>query len=214
MPVVAEMLNLSTELHAKAFPHIPDSAFTPPALNPSSDSDPMLRSSKLLQLGINYRWSTIIFDERDTGEKSVQKNPYGTTGDKIRAGDRAPYIGKFHGPGAQTVDLFSLLHDTPSHLLLYFQASAENLLEELNNLIDAEILHIAIISTALAQTWETRKGISYFADPHDLAAKAYDVPPNKDVYVVVRPDGVIGAYTFSTKGIQAYFSLLGVPREV
>ncbi|KAJ7815919.1 hypothetical protein B0H13DRAFT_2258022 [Mycena leptocephala] len=205
MPVVAEMLNLSTELHAKAFPHIPDSAFTLPALNPSSESDPMLRSSKLLQLGINYRWSTIIFDERDTGEKSVQKNPYG---------DRAPYIGKLHGPGAQTVDLFSLLHDTPSHLLLYFQASAENLLGELDNLIDAEILHIAIISTALAQTWETRKGISYFADPHDLAAKAYDVPTNKDMYVVVRPDGVIGAYTFSTKGIQAYFSLLGVPREV
>ncbi|KAJ6594762.1 FAD binding domain-containing protein [Mycena capillaripes] len=208
MPVVAEMLNLSNDLHAKAWPHIPDSAFdAPPSVNTSTD--PMMRSSKLLQLGVNYRWSSITLDERDTGANTSDKNPYGTMGDKIRAGDRAPYVGDLHGE--QAADLFTLLHDAPSHLALYFPSSTAGSLSELGNLIDSELLHVAVISGAVAESGSTAaKGIKHFADPQGLAAKAYDVGPDRDVYVIIRPDGVIGAYTFSTKGIQEYFSLLRV----
>ncbi|KAJ7190139.1 FAD binding domain-containing protein [Mycena pura] len=207
MPVVAEMLNLSTDLHAKAWPHIPKSAFDPP-LSADTSTDPMMRSSKLLQLGVNYRWSSITLDERDTGGKSAEKNPYGTIGDKIRAGDRAPYVGDLRGEQAAE-DLFTLLGKGPSHLALYFPGSTPSSLDELDNLIDAELLHVAVISRALLPSGSTAiKGVKHFADTQGHAAKAYDVPHGRDVYVITRPDGIIGAYTFGTKGIKEYFSLL------
>ncbi|KAJ7492905.1 FAD binding domain-containing protein [Mycena galericulata] len=208
MPVVAEMLSLSTELHAKAFPHIPDSAFD---AAPASDvsTDPMMRSSKLLQLGINYRWSAITRDDRDTGEHSVEMNPYGTMGAKIRAGDRAPYVGELQGDGVR--DLFALLHDSPSHVVLFFPMSTLDSLGKLSRWIDAELLHVAVIHGGPIVTPPTiTRGVQYFSDPRGLAAETYDVSGERDVYVVIRPDGIIGAYTFSADGVQEYFSLLGV----
>ncbi|KAJ6524056.1 FAD binding domain-containing protein [Mycena sp. CBHHK59/15] len=209
MPVVAEMLNLSNQLHAKAFPHIPDAAFdAPQAANTSSD--PMMRSSKMLQLGINYRWSSITLDERDNGEKSAEQNPYGTMGDKIRAGDRAPYIDQLQG-GKETTNLFRLLHDSPSHLVLCFPASNTDLLYDVKGYIDAELLHVAVIVGDLPSgSAKVPKGVQYLTDPLGLALKAYDIEAGtRDVLVVIRPDGIIGAYTFGTKGIKEYFSLLG-----
>ncbi|KAJ7656762.1 FAD binding domain-containing protein [Mycena polygramma] len=200
MPVVAEMLSLSSDLHAKAFPHIPETAFNP---GPSSDAaDPMMRSAKLLQLGINYRWSSIIHDERDTGEVSVESNPYGTMGDKVRAGDRAPFVGDLGG-----TNLFSLLRDSPSHIALYFPVSAVGpALHDLQGILNAGLLHVAVVGRPLTDAHAAIKSLS---DPEGLAAKAYDIL-DRDTFVVIRPDGIIGAYTFSTKGIQEYFVRLGV----
>ncbi|KAJ7513157.1 FAD binding domain-containing protein [Mycena galericulata] len=211
MPVVAEMLSLSTELHAKAFPHIPASAFDAVAASNGS-TDPMMRSSKLLQLGINYRWSAITRDDRDTGEHSVEMNPYGTMGAKIRAGDRAPYVGELQGDRAR--NLFALLHDSPSHIVLFFpmstKMSTQDSLGNLNRWIDAELLHVAVIYGDPTVTPATNtRGVRYFSDLRGLAAEAYDVSGERDVYVVIRPDGIIGAYTFSTNGVEEYFSLLG-----
>ncbi|KAF7335777.1 Pentachlorophenol 4-monooxygenase [Mycena venus] len=206
MPVVVEMLSLSNELHAKAFPHIPESTFE--AGNTSTD--PMMRSSKLLQLGVNYRWSSIMFDERITGERSAGKNPYGTTGDKIRAGDCAPYVGELQEESNTDTDLYTLLRNASSHLALFFPASASSFLGKLDGLIDAELLEVAVISRATMEYHPGTKGVRYFVDPQGLAANAYDVQPDRDLYVVIRPDGVIGAYAFGTEGIQEYFSLLGI----
>ncbi|KAJ7465473.1 FAD binding domain-containing protein [Mycena galericulata] len=195
MPVVAEMLSLSTELHAKAFPHIPDSAFD---AAPASDvsTDPMMRSSKLLQLGINYRWSAITRDDRDTGEHSVEMNPYGTMGAKIRAGDRAPYVGELQEDGVR--DLFALLHDSPSHVVLFFPMSTLDSLGNLKRWIDAELLHVAVIYGGPIVTPATiTRGVQYFFDPRGLVAETYDVSGERDMYVVIRPDGIIGAYTFN-----------------
>ncbi|KAJ6471348.1 FAD binding domain-containing protein [Mycena sanguinolenta] len=207
MPVVAEMLNLSNELHAKAFPHIPDSAFgAQPAANISTD--PMLRSSKVLQLGINYRWSPIVVDERDTGDTSIQGNPYGAAGDKIRAGDRAPFFGDIHGE--DHMDLFALLRNAPSHVVLFFPASTLDSLGDLQDLVDAELVHIVVVSHSSVSASANIKGIKYLVDAQGIAAGAYDVMGGKDVYVVIRPDGIIGTYAFSPKSVHQYFAVLGV----
>ncbi|KAJ7135184.1 FAD binding domain-containing protein [Mycena crocata] len=210
MPVVAEMLNLSNELHAKTLQH------TMPDVNSlnsgSAGDDPIRRSSKLLQLGVNYRFSAITQDERDSNKQSSEKNPYGTLGDRVRAGDRAPYIGGLTLQDGRVTDLFALLHDAPSHVVLFFpSATSTSTLESIagvQNLIDAELIYLAIISADT--TAEAAKAIMYLRDPQGLAAKAYDVVGDRDVYIVVRPDGIVGAYTFGTKGILNYFSLLGV----
>ncbi|KAJ6583450.1 FAD binding domain-containing protein [Mycena vulgaris] len=203
MPVVAEMLSLSTQLHAKAFPHIPESAFdAPPAATTSAD--PMLRSSKLLQLGINYRWSSITFDERDNGQNTAEQNPYGTLGEKVRAGDRAPFVGDLHG-GDVVTNLFTLLHQSPSHLALVFPGTKFASLGPLKPYIDADLLRIAVIGAPAAT--ERMSGVQYFTDPKGLAATAYDVQ-TQTVCVIVRPDGIIGAYALGTKGVEKYFTLL------
>ncbi|KAJ6502866.1 FAD binding domain-containing protein [Mycena vitilis] len=201
MPVVAEMLSLSTDLHAKAFPHIPETAFNPAPVS-SDAADPMMRSAKMLQLGINYRWSAITHDDRDTGEESIGKNPYGTMGDKIRAGDRAPFIGELQG-----TNLFTLLRDSPSHLVLFFPA-VDPSLDGLRDILDSKVTHVAVVGTTLNAEHDTT--VRYLADPQRLAAATYDIQGGRDVFVVIRPDGIIGAYTFSTDGIQGYFTRLGV----
>ncbi|KAJ7171018.1 FAD binding domain-containing protein [Mycena filopes] len=210
MPVVAEMLSLSNDLHAKAFPHIPASAFkTRPATETATD--PMMRSSKLLQLGINYRWSSIVLDERETGEHSVEKNPYGTMGDRVRAGDRAPFVGGLRGGAAEDLDLFALLRNAPSHLVLFFPTSTSDLaLNELGRLVTAGLVHVAVVGDGAPVLKEKIEGVEYLTDPQGLAKKAFGIDDGRDVYVVVRPDGVIGAYTFGTSAVFDYFSRLGL----
>ncbi|KAF5357562.1 hypothetical protein D9757_013009, partial [Collybiopsis confluens] len=87
MPVVAEMLNLSTELHKHTIgAHEKFRA----GISPSSEAskDPMFRGRNLSQLWVNYRWSPIVFDDQ-AGITVEHTNPSGLEGDRLRAGDRA-----------------------------------------------------------------------------------------------------------------------------
>ncbi|KAJ7107174.1 FAD binding domain-containing protein, partial [Mycena crocata] len=201
MPVVAEKLNLSNELHAKTWRHMPDL----PSTSGSAAEDPIRRSSKMLQLGVNYRSSTITLDERDNSKESSEKNPYGVLGDKVHAGDRAPYIGWLELQDGQVTDLFALLHDAPSHVALFFPSSiptsTSDSIAQVQHLIDAELIYIAIICTETTSLDAKAKAVLYLGDPQALAAKAYNILEDRDVYIVVRPDGIVGAYTFGTKGI-------------
>jgi hypothetical protein len=79
MPVAAELLNLITKLHARAFNRVPGSAIVAPTNEAVS---PMHRPKRLLQLDINYRWSPIVLDERKHHDAHAM----------IRAGDRAPEV--------------------------------------------------------------------------------------------------------------------------
>lgn len=209
MPVVAEMLKLSSELHARAFSHIPAAAFE--SQTTDAQLDPMQRSRKTLQLGINYRWSDIVFDERDDQERTAEKNPYGSVDNQIRAGDRAPYIGNL--AGETTTDLFSLLEEVPSHLVLVFPSSTSTPIESLSSLktfIDMDLIHfVAIVEEKPSDNLVT-EGVQYLVDSQGVARKVYVSEPNRCTYVIIRPDGIIGAYTFGLDGIKKYFLRLGV----
>ncbi|KAJ6618899.1 hypothetical protein B0H10DRAFT_2164095 [Mycena sp. CBHHK59/15] len=127
LPVVAEMLNLSSMLHARAFTHIPEAAFE---AAPVTSEVAMHHSAKTLQLGVNYRWRLIVRDARDTGEQSMAKNPYGIRGSKVRAGDRAPFFGGIKINGEE-IDLFHLLGESAgAHPALGFPGYRRCLVEE------------------------------------------------------------------------------------
>lgn len=211
MPVVAEMLNLSNALHAKAFPHIPAAAFETPQTS-DNQPDPMTRSRKLLQLGINYRWSDILFDERVKHGRTADKNPYSSMDAQIRVGDRAPYIGNLIGE--KTTDLFSLLEEVPSHLVLVFPSSTLASMESLSSIktfIDAGLIRFVAIIENQASGSDNVEGVKYLVDSQSTAREAYDVSePDCGTYVTIRPDGIIGAYTFEVGGIKEYFARLGV----
>ncbi|KAJ7613213.1 FAD binding domain-containing protein [Roridomyces roridus] len=214
MPVIAEMLHLSNELHARAFTRPTSSALG--SSESTKVSDPMLRSSELLQLGVNYRWSPIVLDHRDASEE--KQNPYGgafDTGYEVRVGDRAPYFG-----GVQ--DLFSLLREAPSHLILFFPATGHRaatlstsntqmeVVVDLRRWIEAGLINVAVIGF---HSPDSTRGVQYLADPQGVIAESYGIHGGKDpkdVLVVLRPDGVLGAYVFDVRGVDDYFSLLGV----
>jgi hypothetical protein len=210
MPVAAEMLNLSNALHARAFPHIPQTAF---ATSQTSDTqpDPMQRTRNMLQLGINYRWSDIVFDERYDRTEIVEKKPYGSMDNQIRAGDRAPYIGDLV-EGEKTTDLFSLLREAPSHLVLIFSSSSlisSDVLSRIKTFTNTGLVHLVAIVEG--QVYDDKaKGVQYLVDSRGIARKAYLSEDNRDAYVTIRPDGVVGAYTFGVEGIEKYFAGIGI----
>ncbi|KAF7305747.1 FAD-binding-3 domain-containing protein [Mycena chlorophos] len=197
MPVVAEMLSLSNELHAKAFTHIPSTAFTTAA--GTVTDDPMVRSAKMLQLGVNYRWSTIVRDKRDLEQEAPaaerNRDAYVAKGNVVCAGDRAPV---FSG-------LLKLVRNSPSHVVLVFPGPLGSTagLDELKPLVDADLVRIVVVA-------ETSSAEVRDAQVVAAARTAYAIDADRDVFVAVRPDGVLGAYTFSVAGVQKYFKGLGV----
>ncbi|KAF7288975.1 FAD-binding-3 domain-containing protein [Mycena indigotica] len=209
MPVVAEMLALSNELHTRAFSHIPSTAF--PSAPPTEALDPMLRSVKLLQLGVNYRWSPLLRDERNASVavkslEPVPQNPYGLAGDnRLAVGDRAPFFGN------GDVSLFSLLHDFPSHLVLYFPPSGSVLniatLDALRSLGD-DLFSITVVSKDAMDGSD--QNVHFYHDPEGSVLAAYEVTLDRDTFIIIRPDGVLGAYVFSVSGVCSYLNLLGV----
>jgi hypothetical protein len=204
MPVVAEMLNLSNELHARAFAHIPDTAFESPVS--STADDPMQRSAKVLQLGINYRWSRIVLDARDTGEQSLEQNPYGILGTKVRAGDRAPFFGGVK-TGDKVTDLFQLLRESAgAHLVLVFPAEEQHLADEvkaMDKYTQNGLAKVMVVVGSISQD------IDAVVDVKHVAYSAYDINEQKTVWVAIRPDGIIGAYyVYGSNEIASYFARL------
>ena len=92
---IAEMLNITSELHSHTFVHPQSSTLEPGATSDAdSSSNPVsiVRPQHLLQPGVNYRWSPIVLEGRTTleGDTTAEKNPYGQDSGRLRAGDRAP----------------------------------------------------------------------------------------------------------------------------
>ncbi|KAJ7770593.1 FAD binding domain-containing protein [Mycena metata] len=181
LPVIAEMLGLSNELHALAFAHMP--------AVPSGSAetvDPMTRAATVLQLGVNYRWSPIVSDIRGPTESI---SPYGSSNPgPLRAGDRTPFF------GLEGTNLFRLLGEcAPKHLVLIFpreKASAE----EKEPQFEQGIAKIVVVRSDTAEEGEVRS--------------AFDIVEDKTVWVIVRPDGVLGAYLHSPIEVEAYFARL------
>ena len=97
--------------------------------------DKFPRRRKLFQLDLNYRWSSIVFDER-FASSSAQKDAYGKLGQDLRAGDRAPdapslvilhskvtSIGKVSGQVGASVRLFDIFEPTVHTALVFAPAS-------------------------------------------------------------------------------------------
>jgi hypothetical protein len=80
IPVIAAMLNKTTDLLYQSLP-----------LGGKINFDKFSRSTDLNMLGINYRGSPIVLDERTADDGSVY-NAYGNTEGELNlcAGDRAP----------------------------------------------------------------------------------------------------------------------------
>lgn len=223
IPVIAEMLNLSTELHGRAYRRAHSSALEAGASLNVDMVDVMFRPRRLLQLGVNYRWSPIVLEGRtaDKDELATPRNPYGQNSDHVRAGDRAP-----DAPGLVAVpeedskkeserSLFSLF-DVRRHLILVFFGGDDQ--AQLKADIDALAPHEQ--STLASVTVLSKKGtmdapalagsLTVFIDSGGHAWDGYGLEnSNKaNTFCVIRPDGIIGAFALSVDDVHHYFKKL------
>ncbi|KAA1473587.1 hypothetical protein DENSPDRAFT_882158 [Dentipellis sp. KUC8613] len=244
-PVVAEMLDLTSQLHRHTFaPHASQSALTPGRAEAPRAGDPYWRPKRGLQLGINCRWSPIVLDARDgapasgaeekgaegkdvEGEDAEGKgaeskgNAYGIAGDHLRAGDRAPQApGLVYMDSGRGTTLFDMLAGCARHVVLAFAGAAGAVdAAPLAGLVARGLAAVAVLVVREAErgpacvTVGEGMRVALVEDRAGHAYAAYEVERDVrvPVWVVIRPDGMVGAYVTDVEMVKRYFERFVVP---
>ncbi|KAF9068403.1 hypothetical protein BDP27DRAFT_1327290 [Rhodocollybia butyracea] len=199
--VVASMLNKTTELFAKEFSGKQQST---PYLN---------RGYELRMLGINYRGSHLVLDEKNLENDSETIDAYRSGDDgTVRAGDRAPDAPNLAHLGRTTsIALFDIFKPNHHTALIFYgsggQTTAEQALETLREYPSGLVKTIIMLPGF--SSFETSPGLSEMivVDTKGYAHTNYAIEHDKPTVVIVRPDGYIGALvTSGSAGIHNYFS--------
>lgn len=191
LPVVAAMLNITLNLADKVFG--------------GAENDKLITLSRdtiLRQFGVNYRGSDIVVDDFNIeGEVS---DPYRSGMDgMVRGGDRAPDApGLKRLPNGETTSLFGSVFGVAHHTLLVFGDAAPSIHYPANLVKTVLILRQGgglplDVSVEDANTLHDTQGHAY---------KHYDVSARLVQYVVVRPDGFIGALAKNEDSVERYFN--------
>ncbi|KAF7982425.1 hypothetical protein HWV62_28549 [Athelia sp. TMB] len=205
LPVIVEMLNISKSLQKLV-------------------SDPTAknvweRDGKLMQLGVNYRGSTIVVDETEGGAGGAEGNSYNVDG-ALRGGDRAPDapglsdLRSLDGAkGVANTRLFDIFKPY-KHTVLVFSSAAPT--EQCTAILRAlERYPKDLIQSVVVHSWQVYKGDDAGLETatmvlRDKLGHAYDgyaVIPRAEaptVYII-RPDGVIGGLVHGVEGVDKYF---------
>ncbi|KAG6857444.1 hypothetical protein H0H87_003511 [Tephrocybe sp. NHM501043] len=212
IPVIREMLDRTTRILKRTFTE--------------NTNDAWNRSGGLLQLGINYRWSSLVFDERkrsedaefsdfDFGSREEEEyeaiiDAYGESADGLlRGGDRAP-------DASDLVDCSLLTQGTvfsrrlftifgpAQHTILIFSAALHQcpaILKLLQKLPSGVAQSVVLLSRGHTVPACCRGADAVFEDREGFAHYLYGITDDWGV-VVVRPDGVIGAIVGGPDGLE------------
>ncbi|EPQ61229.1 monooxygenase [Gloeophyllum trabeum ATCC 11539] len=205
LPVIAEMLEVTTNLLNRTM------------TGAHSDAT-WQRGGALLQLGVNYRWSSAVLDERQKEKEEASGHAYGGAApgqvEALRAGDRAP-----DAPGlvprsaaAYPTSLFQVFKPTFHTALIFARdpAKAAGVGRFLKK-YPAKSIHSVAVAPG---NWGFGPHVTFeevdaaFLDWDGYAYKHYGVNSDDDglTIVVVRPDGVVGGIVFGEEGLERYFS--------
>jgi len=170
------------------------------------------RNLALLMYGINYRYSDIILEERDTipqdKEEALAHAYSGYEGlGVLRAGDRAPEApGLIHTQHRLKTSLFEQ-YKLVLHTVLVFTAEGkEQFVTDVIALVKGypkDAVQIIVISSEQSGDFT---GTNVLIDGDGHAHNAYLAQNDTVNIVVVRPDGFIGAIVMDAVGVQRYFS--------
>ncbi|CCM01286.1 uncharacterized protein FIBRA_03335 [Fibroporia radiculosa] len=173
------------------------------------------RGPQFKQLGINYRWSSIVVDERNphkTGEDCEPLDAYGVDGSTgLRAGDRAPdapgLVPVNAGADAKLTSLFRTFGST-YHTVLFFTPDPSNVTLALESLkaYPAELILSAIVyPKGTSNTLVIGHADKCFVDGQAHASAAYGISALETMIVIVRPDGIVGGIVRGAGGLKQYF---------
>ncbi|KAH9911762.1 monooxygenase [Fomitopsis serialis] len=198
LPVIAAMLQKSTDLYD--------------AMR-KGDQRGWERGGNLRMLGVNYRWSSIVVDERTPKAQSPESvNPYGsgTDGD-LRAGDRAPDAPGLVSVGSEeaggSTSLFSVFRPS-HHTALLFNLPAEEteqVLRVAQKYPSGSVKTVSIYPQGTSVPNVIGRPDLAVVDKDGHAYAGYQVSPEKPTIVIVRPDGVVGGIVYGLSGVEQYF---------
>ncbi|TFY63852.1 hypothetical protein EVJ58_g2993 [Rhodofomes roseus] len=198
LPVIAAMLQKSTKLFN--------------AMQKNAEEG-WKRGGDLRMLGINYRWSSIVVDERTPKAESPNDvNPYGSGNDsELRAGDRAPeapdLVPVRTGEADGATSLFNVFRPT-HHTVLLFNLPAEEteqLLQAVQKYPAGSVKTVLVFPQGTFDPHVAGQPDLVVVDKGGHAYAGYLVSPEKPTIVIVRPDGAIGGIAYGLKGLDNYF---------
>ncbi|KAH7907326.1 hypothetical protein BJ138DRAFT_1137595 [Hygrophoropsis aurantiaca] len=195
IPVIAEMLNLTTVLLNKTI-----------GRTEATIENAFERGQRLYMLGVNYRFSPIVLDEfSDAGPVDA----YGLIQDGVLiAGDRAPDAPKLvsnDGKHTRFFDIFRPAH----HTVLMFApdtTSVTPIISALSQYQPGIVRPVVVLPSTAPSPNST--DITALVDEGGYAYGGYLVKNGETRVVIVRPDGVVGAIVAGEEGVKKYFNLV------
>lgn len=217
LPVIAEMLDQTTKLLNKTFKGEDEGQWKP--------------GGTLFQLGVNYRWSSIVMDERKTLEAAREAeedalmedfdfyedegkiDSYGSEFDgRLRAGDRAPDSSGLVKIGcskafSKSYQLFQIFNVTYHTILLFADfVDCEKVLQEIQRYPKDLMKTVVIVRRRKPAPPGSNLADYVFEDYDGHAYEAYT--SSVCGLVVVRPDGVVGGILRDASSLRRYFQTL------
>ena len=203
LPVVAEMLDLTTKILKTTID------------KPSSDEG-WRRTGNLNQLGVNYRWSSIVVDQNTdsgTGPSGREAHSaYDVEADGVlRAGDRAPdapglvKVNFDNQKSSESTRLFNLLSPTYHTVLIFAEvADVHATLQTLHARFSKELVRSVVLLRSGTNVIQD-VACDVFEDYDGHAYDAYKGAEGVNGIVIIRPDGVTGAIVKDVEWVERYF---------
>ena len=198
LPIIAEMLGKTTELFKQI-------------VERRGDISLVRRSTDLTQLGVNYRGSSII-GEDDVRDTTLKVSGYNKESETAACpGDRAPDVPSLiNATGEQKCEtLFNIFSPSHHSVLVFTKKYEENsalALSSVINQLPGNTVRSVLILPSESNVNEL--GAVYdevFIDSGGHAYASYGLPGDQSCFVVVRPDGVVGARVHEVAGVERYF---------
>ncbi|GBE86251.1 predicted protein [Sparassis crispa] len=211
VPVIREMLTQTTK--------ILDKVNAARADDRSSQQVAWTRGRQIMMLGVNYRWSSVVVDERvqDTPEEQALSAYGGEGGKEVRAGDRAPdapelvVLGGSEAAAKSTPTSLFEIFSPAYHTVLLFSddASSEQLCfvtQELALLPKDLVRLVTVYPQGARRPEDVGAASAHFnlVDGSGHAYGSYSIPEKGLFVVIVRPDGVVGAMVSNAEGVRQY----------
>ncbi|KAF9253954.1 hypothetical protein L218DRAFT_951934, partial [Marasmius fiardii PR-910] len=212
LPVIAAMLNKTTDLMNRTFRPVPQTDKN------DIDTAGFARGFEFRQLGVNYRGSSVVIDEKyPEPEKDSAVDPYrGGLDGTTKAGYRtpaAPGLGREDGSATTLFDLFS-----PSkHTILVFAGKtgvASDVFSSVRSVFPERTSQTVVIYPRSYSGLKVESPMVDYTvvDNEGYAFKHYDVGQSdlEDKYrvFVIRPDGYIGGIVEGEQGLKQYGKLV------
>jgi hypothetical protein len=210
IPVVAEMLDLTTKI-LKA------------TIDKPNNETGWKRTGNLNQLGVNYRWSSIVVDQStdsgDTGRNAREAHSaYNVeAGGLLRAGDRAPdasglvKVNFDNQKSSESTRLFKLLGPTYHTVLIFAEAAdVHATLQAATARFSKELVRTVVLLRAGTTSVIQDATCDVFEDRDGHAYDAYKGAEGANGIVIIRPDGVTGAIVKDMDWVERYFKIIFV----
>lgn len=200
LPVIAEMLNKTTEL-------LKHSPLAGKAAPPRYQTDNI--RADMSQLGVTYRGSSIIQREA-TDAGSMQSIGYNKGSvDAAQPGDRAPEAPGLTDVSGNTFGIYSLLSPCRHTVFVFSDGYSREDLDRISELIrqqPVDTVHGVLIQSAQPTLSDDFKFGKLLVDEEGHAHATYKM--DGPCIVIVRPDGVVGARVDDPSGIATYFKTM------